>query len=268
MGRIIPRKLRCAADAIFEPIQIFIGTRDPLVPSRELIDSVGGSDFKAVGKQWFRHFTTIGGLKPDQRVLDVGCGCGRMAVPLMDYISDNGGYWGFDITRAGIRWCERRIASRRPNFHFALADIYNKNYHPEGRIQPMEYRFPYADGFFDFVFLTSVFTHMQAPEMNRYLSEIARVLKPGARCMMSYFLLNPEARNLPPGKASIDFKVKLKDCYSSREDIPEAAIAYDESYVRDCLTKPGLRLLEPIRFGSWSGRKEFVDYQDIVLAAR
>jgi SAM-dependent methyltransferase len=268
MIRIFPRKLHYAAAAILEPIQILLGTRDPLLPSRELIDSVGGGDYKALGNQWFRHFTTIGGLKPDHRVLDVGCGCGRIAVPLLEYISGNGGYWGFDITRAGIRWCERRIASRRPNFHFTLADIYNKNYHPEGRIQPVEYRFPYADGFFDFIFLTSVFTHMQAPEMNRYLSEIARVMKSGARCMMSFFLMNPEVRNLPQDKAIIDFKFKLKDCYSSREDIPEAAIAFDEGYVRDRFSARGLRIIEPIHFGCWCGRKQFVDYQDIVLATK
>jgi SAM-dependent methyltransferase len=268
MAKLLIREIRYACESIAESIQILLGKHDPLLPSRRLIDSVGGGDYRVVGNRWFRHFTQLGGLKPDHYVLDVGCGCGRMAVPLMDYISDKGDYRGFDITREGIRWCERRITSKRPNFHFQLADLYNKSYHPEGRIRASEYHFPYEDRAFDFVFLTSVFTHMQAPEMNHYLSEISRVMKPGARCMISFFLLNPEVRDLPRAGASLDFKFKLTDCYSIREDTPEAAIAFEEHYVRDRLPERGLRVIEPIHFGSWCGRSPFLDYQDIVLATK
>jgi len=67
--------------------------------------------YRAVGSRWFGHLKTIGGVRPDDRVLDVGCGCGRMAVPFLNYMSDIGGYWGFDVSRDGIAWCNRRIAS-------------------------------------------------------------------------------------------------------------------------------------------------------------
>lgn len=268
MGNPVPHKLRRAGERIVESLQIRLGLRDPLLPPRRLIDGVGGDDYKAVGGRWFGHFTRIGGVRPDDRVLDVGCGCGRMAVPLLNYISDKSGYWGFDITREGISWCNQRIASRRSNFHFSLADIYNKHYHPEGRIPAVEYRFPCEDCFFDFVFLTSVFTHVRAPEMNHYLSEIARVMKPGARCLMSFFLLNPDAARFTEAVPTLDFKFKLKDCYSAHEDPPEAAIAFDEHYVRSRLAAWGLRLIEPIHPGWWRGGKDSVDGQDIVLATK
>src|SRR5439155_20602881 len=115
------------------------------------------------------------GLKPPDCVLDVGCGCGRMAVPLVSFLSDQGQYWGFDIMRPGIEWCQKNIAARDPRFHFQLADVYNPAYHRKGKHPAHLYKFPYQDGFFDFVFLTSIFTHLAPPETDNYLAEIARV---------------------------------------------------------------------------------------------
>ena len=240
---------------------------DPLLPPQDLIDQVGGGDFRQMGQQWLDHCARVGGLQPHHRVLDVGCGCGRLAVPLMKYLSAKGGYWGFDIIPRGIRWCRRHIRPKRWNFHFAVADLCNNCYRADGNIPAVEYRFPYRDSFFDLVVLASVFTHMQPPELNHYLSEIARVMKPGARCLLSFFLMNDQVRKSPQSGA-LDFKFKLVDCYALREDIPEAAVAFDEEYVRRCLREHGLRVIEPIHLGCWCGRREFLDYQDIVLATK
>ncbi|PFK01104.1 SAM-dependent methyltransferase, partial [Bacillus cereus] len=53
-----------------------------LLPPPELDQYVGG-DFEKVGKEFLNHFIQIGALKSNEKVLDVGCGVGRMAVPLM-----------------------------------------------------------------------------------------------------------------------------------------------------------------------------------------
>src|SRR3954452_5628933 len=59
------------------------GRADPLVPPRRL--HFGGhaeSDFAATGDEFLGHFTRLGGLRASDRVLDIGCGIGRMARPL------------------------------------------------------------------------------------------------------------------------------------------------------------------------------------------
>ena len=39
---------------------------------------VGGGNFEAIGSTFFHYFKELGQLKPDDKVLDIGCGQGRM----------------------------------------------------------------------------------------------------------------------------------------------------------------------------------------------
>ena len=123
--------------------------------------------------------------------------------------------------------------------------------------------------FFDFAILTSVFTHMLAGDMEHYLSEIARTLEAGGRCMITFFLLNSEAAALiKTGRSSIDFKHPLSDCAISNQKVPEAAVAYEEAFIRGRFAKYKLEIIEPIHYGSWPGRDAFLSYQDIILAVK
>jgi len=262
-------RIRHLYSGLTESIQSALGRRDPFLPPRRLIDTIGGGDFKAVGQEFFRYFTELGNLKPTDRVLDIGCGCGRMAVPLIPFLSKDGGYWGFDIVRSGIDWCQRNIAAKDPRFHFEWADVYNKAYNPEGTQPAGRYVFPYPDGFFDFVFLTSVFTHMLAQDMENYLAEISRVLKGDGRCLISFFLLNAQSRELlRRGSSSIDFQYEVPNGATSSLKAPEAAVAFDEAFIRDRFEANRLRLAEPIRYGSWCGRSDFLSYQDMTVSQK
>lgn len=98
-----------------------------------------------------------------------------MAAPLAAYLSKEGSYEGLDIVVQAVRWCSENITPRYPNFRFVHADIYNKSYNPEGKITAHQYAFPYGEASFDFVFLTSVFTHMLPADVENYLHQVSRV---------------------------------------------------------------------------------------------
>lgn len=242
--------------------------RDPLVPSRAKAAFIGDGDFAGLGRRFLDHFVTVGRLQPHHRVLDVGCGIGRMAVPLTGYLSPDGEYWGFDPVEQGIEWCRAHISSRFPNFHFYVAEVWSKSYNRRGRVLARDYVFQHDTGTFDFAFATSVFTHMVPPDVENYLTNIARVLKPGGTCFATYYLLNAATRQ---AAAAADFRYPADDggaCMAVSKVEFEKAVAYDERYIRDLHARCGLVIEEPIRFGRWATPGGGPAFQDIVLARK
>jgi SAM-dependent methyltransferase len=170
------RRLRGGA---FDLVDRLRGRRDPSVPPRWLQAVIGGGDYKAIGDAFRSYFIELGGLRPEDDVLDIGCGSGRMAYALTGWLT--GTYSGFDVVPAAIEWSRREITTRDPRFRFELADIRSTRYNPRGAYDPAAYRFPYADGSFDFVIAPSVFTHLRRPAAESHLAELARVLRAGGR---------------------------------------------------------------------------------------
>jgi SAM-dependent methyltransferase len=211
-----------------------------LVPPESMFadpDRVDGSrsarEFLTVGREVFQWLVEVEGLRPAHRFLDVGCGIGRMAVPLTAYLGESG-YHGLEISAEKVAYCRRTVGRKRPDFAFHHADVFNKYYNPGGRVQASEYRFPFDDGSFDFVFLSSVFTHMLPADMEHYLAEIARVLGPGGRCAISYWLAD-EKKGPPYHSISAD-------CEILSPEEPEHGVAYREGFVTELYRQHGLRI--------------------------
>ncbi|MFV0606802.1 MAG: hypothetical protein ACK5NK_13280 [Niabella sp.] len=61
-----------------------------LLPPRG-IRFVGNGDFIKAGTHFVEIFKDKAQLSPNAKVLDVGCGIGRMAIPLTKYLNADGG---------------------------------------------------------------------------------------------------------------------------------------------------------------------------------
>lgn len=248
---------------------IIKGNHDPLVPPRDMI-FIGNGDYKKTGDEFLNYIVRFGNVTPESRILDIGCGIGRIARPLTTYLSAKGEYYGFDIVEMGIKWAQENISSRYKNFHFEHSNIYNKMYNPKGIYNSSEYKFNYNDNFFDLAFLTSVFTHMHTHDVERYLSEISRVLKPGGRCMITFFLLNEESQGfINKGMATQKLTHQIDDVsFTKDKNVPESAIGFKEDYIKELYKLQNLNIIDPIQYGSWCGRENYLSYQDIIIAEK
>ena len=82
--------------------------------------------------------------------------------------------------------CE--IATQRPEFTFVHADVDEPHLNPGGTLPIADWRFPVADGSVDRALALSVFTHLDGPTARHYLRELARVLRPGGRALLTFFV--------------------------------------------------------------------------------
>jgi len=244
------------------------GRRDPLIPPHGLWFVGGEEDYEAVNEEYMRYFVDFAGLQPFHHVLDVGCGIGVMAARLTKFLAAEGSYSGFDIVKLGVNWAQRHIGSRFPNFSFVHADVYNKHYNPKGKLLPGEFRFPYEDASFDFVFLKSVFTHLLPDSIPHYLREVRRVLKPTGCCLATVFMLNDESTKLiREGRSSISLLHDVGGVRVADPKFPESIVGLPESMFQRWCEDATLTVRLPIRYGSWCGRKVHVSYQDILILA-
>jgi ubiquinone/menaquinone biosynthesis C-methylase UbiE len=240
-----------------------------MIPRLCLWDNKSASELKATGEQFLQYFINECRLKPDANVLDVGCGIGRIAVPLTHYLDNAGSYDGLDIVPEAVKWCSRKITPRYPNFRFKFANIANKDYNPKGVINASEYTFPYDDSSFDFVFLGSVFTHMLPHEVEQYLSEITRVLKVEGKTLITFFLITQQTlERVLRDESTLPFAYGGVGFRTISELVPEAAVAYDESYIKEQYERYGLTFIVPIRYGTWSYRVSDFEYQDFIVAQK
>jgi SAM-dependent methyltransferase len=125
-----------------------------------------GGDFEAVGLL-LRETLIFHGLKADDYLIDVGCGSGRLAKPLSQYLT--GPYLGIDVVPGLVEYARKLVG--RQDWRFQNAEGLS---------------IPEQDGKADMVCFFSVFTHLLHEESYVYLGEAKRVLKPGGKVVLSF----------------------------------------------------------------------------------
>ena len=233
----------------------------------ETIHHVGG-DYHNTGRESLAFLRAHGGLTADDRVLDIGCGNGRVTWPLAEALGPRGSYVGFDVSAAAIRYCRRRIGPLRPDFEFQHIDVRNGIYNPKGRIEENETRFPCEDGSITLAFATSVFTHLPWPTVVRYLNETHRVLSPGGRALITAFVLTPQVRTwAAEGRTAVPLQSFGEHAMTSNPRRPENAMAYDETTFRKAVAGAGLTL-EGMLAGNWRPEPQYAGGQDLLVLRR
>ena len=103
-----------------------------------------------------------------ERILDWGCGCGRTTRALKTLMPQKD-IWGSDIDPEAIAWLQK---------------VYSPKY-GQFRLAPHAPPLPFEDGFFDFVFGISVFTHLPEDMQFGWLAEMQRITRPGGYLIMT-----------------------------------------------------------------------------------
>jgi ubiquinone/menaquinone biosynthesis C-methylase UbiE len=260
-SRLLVRKI------FYSPIDFldFIkGKKNKYVPNKGDI-FIGSGDFIAQGKHHLELLKQYTSIQPDHSILDIGSGIGRAAVPLTQYLSSRGKYEGFDVVKKGILWCQNHITKDFPNFKFKHIPLNNDLYYLTDK-KAENFIFPYEDNSFDIVFLFSVFTHMQPLEVQNYLNEIYRVLKPNGKCLSTFFLYNEKIEDYISKKQAFRFPYKKEGYRIMNEKVPSANIAFNEEYLSQMIEISQLKLKNKI-YGSWANRtdKSLFDFQDILI---
>jgi ubiquinone/menaquinone biosynthesis C-methylase UbiE len=269
---LFPPNIRLLARRIYffpsDLKDIITGKRDRILPPRGMI-FIGPGDFKKIGESYLRRFIELAGLKPEHRILDVGCGIGRIAIPLTRYLNSKGSYEGFDIVEKGINWCKKHISKNYPNFNFLHIDLKNDLYNLKTNQEAKNFIFPYKDNEFDLAVLTSVFTHMMPDDVSHYLHQIHRVLKPGGKCFVTFFVLNDESTHYMNCSEALNFKYNFGVYSLIDNNVKEANVAYDEKYLHEVIRKNELKI-DTIFYGYWSGRpkEQSLDFQDTFVLSK
>ncbi len=225
--------------------------------------------FEMSGAEFMVHLQTICNLQPRERVFDIGCGCGLMALHLLDFLDSQGGYAGVDVHKPSVTWCQRNIGDRYQNFEFAHIDFQNDVYNSRGVDRSSNFAFPFADQTFDCILLKSVFTHMRPEAVDCYLKEAARLLAPRGHCLATFFLLNEQQESLARrGLNRLQFNYGDAVWRYAQKNSPESAVAFNEDYVRELLRKNGLTLARPTLYGRWAGLPSGLSFQDMMLLQR
>jgi len=128
------------------------------------------------------------GLSKNSALLDVGCGFGRLAIGVLDRVGAIRSYCGVDVSAAAVAWCRRHLAAGHPSFQFTRLDVRNERYNPGGEAITGAFRLPFADATFDLAYAYSVFSHMELGDIERYLGELQRVIRPGGWAFVTMFV--------------------------------------------------------------------------------
>ena len=214
------------------------------VRSNGIRGQFGGGKFDLEGAELLDVMKQYVPLNATDTVLEVGCGVGRTARHMQNYLT-TGAYIGMDIEPVSVDTA-KKLFGVNDRFRVEHMDIQNGLYNPNGKYTASVYEFPYEDNSFDLVFHFSVFTHMLEPDVKRYISEVGRILKPGGCHCFSTFLIG-----IHPSLDNQMFSHQKQSASVQSLDAPEVAVGYTKEFFDAVSLESGMVPTENVLYGKW-----------------
>jgi SAM-dependent methyltransferase len=209
----------------------------PPIPGPALRFLVAGTD----DREWFLEAGRLGAqtltnllarqgqtLGQFRRILDFGCGCGRV----IRHLNGTPGVelHGSDCNAQAIRWCQR---------HLGFAEF---------RTNALEPPLPYPDGTFDLIYSFSIFTHLTAPLQARWMADLRRALVPGGYLILSLHG-DKYAESLSPAERSQYRNGRMVVREQGDAGLNNCSAFHPEAYVRQTLAQ-GFEVIDFIPEGA------------------
>ena len=112
---------------------------------------------------WLEKIIRLGEVSSGAKVLDIGCGTGRLTIPLQEKAQAE--VWGLDLSAEMLEQAKQKKGAE--TIHWILGDAQ---------------ALPFPDRFFDLTFMCLVLHHIE--DKARAIEEMYRVLKPGGRSLI------------------------------------------------------------------------------------
>jgi SAM-dependent methyltransferase len=217
-------------------------------------------------------------LRPEgaMKMLDIGCGIGRLYLAMKPQMGASDTYTGLDVMPDAIDVC-RKAYGDDPRTSFVHLPVHNATYASDAGAERTAW--PFDDSSFNFASALSVWTHFSEDDFFFYLKELGRVLEPGGKAMITFFIMDEHYDATLAGRTSATsayypqpeemWKYDVP-AYGSDEfftikaaKVPEDAIGVRKSAFDRAVAEAGLSIAEYIP-GYWKERPGYW-FQDVVV---
>lgn len=222
--------------------------------------------FDIIGHQFLNLLINNAGLTNDSRLLDIGCGTGRLAKQI-DKNLDIKSYQGYDINLKYIDYCRKTYGDNLKFDHF---DIKHDEYNNNGTINQQYFKLPYDANSFDIVVAIAVMNHLHYNDIANIITESSRVLKKNGVLFCTHTILNSKSISFIDNRRTQPymFNYRTTDTWYDYEDRLLINTAHNEVDIRRLLIRNRLMIREPIRYGEWCGSKSSLCGPDVVISIK